>query len=117
MRRVLVPRAAPAMSALGLLTADHVIDDSRTLLSAWQSLDLTRLNELADELHAAAEAELVTAGLGPERLRYEWLLNMVYPGQTFDTAIPLPRAGGRSITADDVAAAVEEFHRRNEESR
>jgi N-methylhydantoinase A len=117
MKRVLVPRAAPAMSALGLLTADHVIDDSRTLLSAWQTIDLDKLNALADELHSAAETELFNAGLGAERLRYEWLLNMVYPGQTFDAAIPISRADGAPLTGDDVAAAVEEFHRRNEESR
>ena len=33
MRRVLIPRAAPGFSALGLLTADHVIDASRAYLS------------------------------------------------------------------------------------
>jgi len=50
MQHVLVPRAAPGFSALGLLTADHVVDATRTLLSLWAEVDLERLNLLADEL-------------------------------------------------------------------
>lgn len=117
MRRVLVPRAAPAMSALGLLTADHVIDDARTLVADWRQVDLRRLSELADDLDASATAQFTAAGVAPERVRYEWVLNLVYPGQTFDVAIPIERTPGRTITHDELAAAVEEFHRRNEASR
>jgi N-methylhydantoinase A len=41
---------------------------------------------------------------------------MVYPGQTFDNPIDVERVQG-GITAGDVKASVEEFHRRNEEAR
>ena len=67
MRRVLIPRAAPAFSALGLLTANHVIDDARTLLGDWRQIDLGTLSGLADELVAAAEGALEAAGISPER--------------------------------------------------
>lgn len=117
MRRVLVPRAAPGFSALGLLTADHVVDDTRAQLSPWPDVDLAKLNELADELARDARAELDTAGVDRSRVREEWFLNLVYPGQTFDNALPLTRRDGAPITLDDVRAAVEEFHRRNEEAR
>jgi len=117
MRRVLVPRAAPGFSALGLLTADHVVDDARTYLSPWRAVDLDRLNGLADELSARARAELAIAGVPAERMRFEWMLNLVYPGQTFDNAIPLKRTSGERIALADVEACVEEFHRRNEEAR
>ncbi|MDQ1468051.1 MAG: N-methylhydantoinase [Actinomycetota bacterium] len=117
MKRVLVPRAAPGFSALGLLTADHVVDATRTLLSSWEQVDPARLNELADQLEAAARAELAAAGVAESRLRFEWLLNLVYPGQTFDRGMPLLRRRGEPIGIDDVKAAVEEFHRRNEEAR
>ena len=46
MRRVLVPSAAPGLSALGLLTADHIIDDSRGYIVPWQEADLDRLTPL-----------------------------------------------------------------------
>ncbi len=117
MSQVLVPRAAPGFSALGLLTADHVVDATRTLLSPWAQVDTDRLEALASDLEAAARAELAAAGVPEQRLRFEWLLNLVYPGQTFDHGIPLDRRPGRPIGIDDVKAAVEEFHRRNEEAR
>lgn len=118
MRRVLIPRAAPGFSALGLLTADHVVDATRTLLSSWAEVDVARLNALADELESAARAELAAAGVPDDRLHLEWLLNLVYPGQTFDRGLPLTRRTSSAvIDMDDVKAAVEEFHRRNEEAR
>ncbi len=117
MRRVLVPRAAPGFSALGLLTADHVVDNARTTLSDWREADLARLNELADDLERVAREELTAAGVPEDRLRFEWMLNLVYPGQTFDNAMRLARTPGAPITAADVAGCVEVFHRRNEEAR
>ena len=116
-RRVLVPRAAPAFSALGLASADHVVDATRTLLADWRAVDLEALNDLADDLERAARAELADAGVPEARVELDWLLNLVYPGQTFDQPVPLPRRAGTPITAGDVAAGVEEFHRRNEEAR
>jgi N-methylhydantoinase A len=117
MRRVLVPDAAPGFSALGLLTADHVVDAARTHVRPWRTVDLDALNALAGDLLDAATGELRAAGVPDERMRFEWLLNLVYPGQTFDTAIPLVRAAGEPLRAADVEAAVEEFHRRNEAAR
>jgi N-methylhydantoinase A len=110
MRRVLVPSAAPGLSALGLLTADHIIDDSRGYIVPWQEADLDRLTRLAEELRNRAMAELTRAGVPDHRIRLEWSILLVYPGQTFDVAVPVD-------TPTDVSAAVTEFHRRNEEAR
>ena len=117
MRRVLVPRAASAFSALGLLAADHVIDIARTHIAPWQTVDVDAINALADELHAHARSELAGAGVGDDRIEYTWLLNLVYPGQTFDTAIPIERPHGSTIDGAAIAACVETFHRRNEAAR
>ena len=117
MLRVLIPQAAPGFSALGLVSADHVVDTSRTYLTNWRTVDLAHLNRLADELEVNARAELSHAGVPEDRVRLEWMLNLVYPGQTFDQALALTRATGGPIVAEDVAACVEEFHRRNEAAR
>ena len=117
MRRVLVPRAAAAFSALGLLTANHVVDDARTLLGDWRQIDLGILSNLADELATAAGGALEAAGIAPARREFEWRLNMVYPGQTFDVAIPIDKVAGKPISQHALEAAVGEFHRRNEEAR
>ena len=115
--QVLVPRAAPGLSALGLVSADHVVDATRALIADWREVDLAQLTALADDLETAARAELAAAGVPDERLALEWRLNLVYPGQTFDNALSLEREPGAPITAEAVAATVEEFHRRNEEAR
>lgn len=117
MRRVLVPQAAPAMSALGLLTADHLLDESRTLLSDWRTIDLDRLGALAAELETDAAAQLDSAGVEPARRKFEFLLNLVYPGQTFDIAMPVDKTPGAPLTDEAIAATIEAFHIRNESSR
>jgi N-methylhydantoinase A len=117
MRRVLIPGAAPAFSALGLLTADHVIDDTRSLVAGWRDIDVDALTQLAEELHRAAALKLDHAGVPADRRRDEWFLNLVYPGQTFDVPIPIDRGDGEPITRDVVGAAAEELHRRNEAAR
>ena len=66
---------------------------------------------------ASAEDALEAAGIPPERRVYEWRINLVYPGQTFDVAIPLEKAAGSPISQESLEAAVSEFHRRNEEAR
>jgi N-methylhydantoinase A len=117
MRRVLIPRAAPAFSALGLLTANHVVDDARTLLGDWRQIDLGTLSGLADELLSAAEGAFEAARIAPDRRVFEWRLNLVYPGQTFDVAIPVDKVAGQPISQAALEVAVGEFHRRNEEAR
>jgi N-methylhydantoinase A/oxoprolinase/acetone carboxylase beta subunit len=110
MSRVVVPAAAAGFSALGLLSANHVVDDSRGYISPIAEVDLTHLGALASELEANARAELRVANVPDERIHLEWSLLLVYPGQTFDVSIPVEHPA-------DVDAAVNEFHRRNAEAR
>jgi N-methylhydantoinase A len=110
MKRVLVPRAAAGLSALGLLAANHVVDDSRGYISPVAEVDVPHLQSLADDLETNARAELRVANVPDERMRLEWSLLLVYPGQTFDVSIPVDGP-------TDIDAAVTEFHRRNAEAR
>jgi N-methylhydantoinase A len=117
MHNVLIPAAAPAFSALGLLTADHVVDETRTLIGAWQEIDVSALNRMAEDLYTGTSRTLDLAGVAPDRRQYEWHLNLVYPGQNFDVPIPFERADGSPITREILAGAAEQFHRRNEAAR
>ncbi len=117
MHRVLVPAAASGFSALGLLAADHVVDRARSTIGPWHLLDAVALTSLADELVAEVNGELDDAGVPEARRSYVWYLQLVYPGQTFDTSIPFERAANSLIADSDLAAAAEEFHRRNEAAR
>jgi N-methylhydantoinase A len=109
MTRVVIPRAAAGLSALGLLTANHVIDDSRGYIAQWAEADRAHLGRLARELGDKARAEFAVAGVPESRIQLQWSLLLVYPGQTFDTAINVE-------DPTDVEAAVAEFHRINAEA-
>jgi N-methylhydantoinase A len=117
MRRALIPRAAPGFSALGLVSADHVVDATRGLLATWREVDVERLDALARELEANARTELDRADVPRDRQQLAWALNLVYPGQTFDHAIPVSYSSDAALTRADIEACVEEFHRQNEEAR
>ena len=110
MHTVMVPRAAAGLSALGLLTANHVVDDSRGYIAPWAEVDRERLAHLARELEDGARRELDIAGVPEDRIRLEWSLLLVYPGQTFDTAIGVS-------DPTDVEGAVAQFHQINAEAR
>ncbi len=64
MDRVLVPKASPAFSALGLLVSDYVVDLMRAYVVKLSDIDLSRVRELAAELRTEAEAELAPARSG-----------------------------------------------------
>src|SRR5213593_1387453 len=49
-RRILVPKLAPAFSALGLLLTDHVVDEMRSYISPVGRVDLARVNWLFGEM-------------------------------------------------------------------
>ena len=114
MQRVLIPASAPAFSALGLLTADHVIDDTRSLVKDWREVDVDALTRLAVELRGAAAAELDQAGVAAGERRYEWRLNLVSAGRRSTSPFPSTnRAGDPGSLRRTVAAAAGELHRRN----
>ena len=55
---VLVPKVAPAFSALGLQLSDHLVDEMRAYIAPVRQVDLARVNALFAEMEAAARAVL-----------------------------------------------------------
>jgi N-methylhydantoinase A len=109
--RVLVPRTAPAFSALGLLGAGYLVDRIHARIEPAAAADPARLAALFGELEAAAAAEIAAAGLPPERVVHERFAQCRYPGQTFDLDVPV--AGG-ALGAAAGAAIAEGFHARHQ---
>jgi N-methylhydantoinase A len=111
-KKLLVPKTSPAFSALGLLIADFVVDRQRSYISPSSRASADRVNEITAELEAEAERELAAAGLSRD-LEFRRFVNLCYPGQTFDMAVPA-RGRGR-MSAADLAATVAAFHDLHEE--
>jgi N-methylhydantoinase A len=114
-RQLIVPKTSPAFSALGLLIADYVVDTQRSYITPSGRADAGRVNELLDEMERHAEDELKTAGLSREALTFHRYLNLCYPGQTFDMAVPALTDERGRMSSEQLAGTVEAFHDLHEE--
>jgi N-methylhydantoinase A len=110
---VLVPKTAPAFSALGLQLSDHLIDEMRSYIAPSDRVETKHLNALFAEMEAAARALLERRRGAHARVELHRYMNLCYPGQTFDMAVPVAVAG--KLSESDVAATIERFHAQHEE--
>src|SRR3954452_9615434 len=76
--RVLVPKAAPAFSALGVLVADYVVDMVRAYVVPLSQVDLPRLRDLMRDIADQARKEMAPAGLDEANAQVELYAQMCY---------------------------------------
>lgn len=113
--RVLVPKAAPAFSALGLLVADYKLDLMRSHVAPVSIIDPSVLSLLLRELRDEATKELEPVGLPDESVLIDEYVQMSYAGQNFDMSVPAPVGG--VLTEDDLADLTSRFHDTHEAER
>jgi N-methylhydantoinase A len=99
---------------LGLLLSDHLIDEMRSYITPVGRVDVARVNALFTEMDRAAKSLLQQRRGTHRRVELRRFLNLCYPGQTFDMAVPLTADGGR-LTRRDLGATVERFHALHEQ--
>src|ERR1051326_8520323 len=104
---VLIPKTAPAFSALGLLVADYLVDKVKAVLAAGSTADAATLESAFRELEKGAEAELRAAGLPAKRFAHQRYAQCRYPGQTWDIDVPVPPG---KLTTKTVSQIAELFH-------
>jgi N-methylhydantoinase A len=109
--RVLIPKAAPAFSALGLLVADYLVEKVRASLVSTKEAEPDRLEKIFRNLEETAEAELVEAGLPTRRFSHQRFAQCRYPGQTFDIDVPVAR---KELDARAVEKLADRFHAMHE---
>jgi N-methylhydantoinase A len=113
--RILVPKAAPAFSALGVLVADYVVDLLRSYVTPLSQVDLGRLRALMSELAEETGKELEPAGLDTQTRETALYVQMCYPGQNFDMSVPMPE--GISLDEAGLLDLAERFHDQHESER
>jgi N-methylhydantoinase A len=114
MRRVLVPPAPGALSALGLLMADVTSDAARAILARADTLrsDPSPLQSAAEALRA--EVTEVLKSHGTPEVAFE--LDVRYMGQSYEVTVPLEAQTAAapseavSITENHLAGATQAFH-------
>ncbi|HEV8203386.1 MAG TPA: hydantoinase/oxoprolinase family protein [Pyrinomonadaceae bacterium] len=97
---IIAPTAPGALSAVGVLVADVIKDQSRTVMITQGAKETARLAKVFREMEKEAAIVLRTEGFPATRQRHERSLAMRYRGQSFELEI-------RNITGDLGA----EFHR------
>ncbi len=115
MDRILVPKAAPAFSALGVLVADYVVDLVRAYVVPLSQIDLGRLRELMHEITDEARKELEPTGLTDTQTDDVLFAQMCYPGQNFDMSVPVPE--GERLDEVGLLDLAERFHDQHETER
>ncbi len=112
---VLVPKAAPAFSALGVLVADYVVDLLRAYVVPLSQIDLTRVHALSAELYDEAAKELEPAGLADAEIDLGLYAQMCYPGQNFDMSVPVIE--GTELDEPGLLDLAGRFHDQHEAER
>jgi len=107
-RRILVPKSAPAFSALGLLVADYLIDLQRAYVVPLSQVDVARVRTLMSEMLDEADKELEPANLGEGHVQTQLFAQMCYPGQNFDMSVPVPE--GTSLGDGGLLDLAGRFH-------
>jgi N-methylhydantoinase A len=92
--RILVPRAAGVLSALGCLAADTRLDFARAVLAPTEGWEEWGLEALFDEMEEEARRTLEREGVPPARRTVSRALAMRYRGQSYEVEVPVPAAAG-----------------------
>ncbi len=114
-RRLIVPKTSPAFSALGLLISDYIVDRQRSYIARASGADPDEISAILGLLRDHAEHQLAQAGIEPAAVEHTPMLNICYPGQTFDMGVPA-RVNGNRMTAADLARTIGAFHDLHEQA-
>jgi len=101
-KKVLVPKASPAFSALGTLVAKPSIDEERSYMSNINTLDINKLKTLWTELDERAEKYFTDANFKRADVTAVYQINLRYPGQNWSLTIDMAtKKGARDLSFID----------------
>jgi N-methylhydantoinase A len=100
---VIAPQAPGALSAVGVMVADVIKDQSRTVMFTNEAKQIARLGKVFAEMEREATAVLRSEGFTRAQQRHERLLAMRYRGQSFELEV--------RDTTGDIAASFHRAHR------
>jgi N-methylhydantoinase A len=102
--RVVVPLAAGATSALGLLVAPPAFDLVQSYVGTLAELDWGRVAGIFADLEQRAAATMARAGIARGQVTFERSVDCRYLGQSNQIRVRLPRADFGPSPADEVMA-------------
>lgn len=113
LKRYMIPRFMAGLSAFGGLISDIRNEGSAVLLTSGADFDVEGVNAVLERLRQAGEGFLANAGVAPENRRFELAFMGRYEYQSFEIEVPFDCPNG-ALSAGDLPALVEAFHRMHE---
>ncbi|RDI72231.1 hydantoinase/oxoprolinase family protein [Halopelagius longus] len=108
--RVVVPRTAGVLSALGLLISDVLYDYSTSRVRPFSDVDPRDVRDAFAEFVEDGRERLESEGFAGETARFEASVDLRYAGQSFELSVPVDP----EFDADSLADARERFHEAHE---
>ncbi|TKX57114.1 hydantoinase/oxoprolinase family protein [Halorubrum sp. SS7] len=110
--RVLIPRTAGVLSALGLLISDILYDYSTSRVRSWESVDPSSLQATFDEFVAQGREQLANENLDESQMRFERSVDLRYAGQSFELSVPVPDG---TLDSQSKATIRDRFHTKHQQ--
>ncbi|WP_049911331.1 hydantoinase/oxoprolinase family protein [Halorubrum coriense] len=110
--RVLIPRTAGVLSALGLLISDILYDYSTSRVRNWESVDPSDLQATFDEFVTQGREQLANENLSEAQIQFERSVDLRYAGQAFELSVPVPDGPIDSQTKTEIR---DRFHRKHQQ--
>jgi len=98
MPRVVVPKNAGVLSAMGLLLADSIKDYSKSILKTAEELSGEELGKQFTELEKKASDEMKKDGFSEEEIRIFPFLDLRYFGQSYEITLPYLSRSTRTLS-------------------
>ncbi len=109
--RVLVPRTAGVLSALGLLITDLTHDFSLSMVRLMSKVDPEAVESEFRAFESEGRALLSESGYEDDRVAFERAVDIRYVGQSFELTVPVPDG---PVTGDTLDTVAERFHDQHE---
>ena len=110
--RVVVPRTAGVLSALGLLISDILYDYSTSRVRRWADVDPADLRSTFGAFVEEGRERLTAEDLPADRRAFERSLDLRYEGQSFELSVSVPEGDIDAGTMETVAERFHDRHRR-----
>jgi N-methylhydantoinase A len=110
--RVVVPRTAGVLSALGLLISDILYDYSTSRVRRWADVDPADLRSTFGAFVEEGRERLTEEDLPADRRAFERSLDLRYEGQSFELSVSVPEGDIDAGTMETVAERFHDRHRR-----
>jgi len=108
--RVIVPRSAGVLSALGLLISDILYDYSTSRVRPLSGVSPSGLQAEFDRFVDQGRQRLAEERLPDDRMRFERSLDLRYAGQSFELSVPVPDG---DIDPETLSTVADRFHDRH----